>query len=125
MRDRKDNRLCCHDKSGVLSGLARVVWSQFPTSTSAAWLLSAAPVSLTVGGGTTGDEVAISAGIGSEASELVPCSLGIVGVGKKIEIGLCYHSFLDERRKIDDATPIGFLDENDGDGGHLGGLHQR
>ena len=24
MRDRKDNRLCCHDKSGVLSGLARV-----------------------------------------------------------------------------------------------------
>jgi hypothetical protein len=27
MRDRKDNRLCCHDKSGVLSGLARVVWS--------------------------------------------------------------------------------------------------
>src|SRR6478752_2702703 len=38
--------------------------------------------------------------------ELVPCSLGIVGVGKKIEIGSCYHSFLDERRKIDDATPI-------------------
>ena len=24
MRDRKDNRLCCHDKSGVLSGLARL-----------------------------------------------------------------------------------------------------
>jgi hypothetical protein len=34
-------------------------------------LLSAVPVSLTVGGGTTGDEVAFSAGIGSEVSELV------------------------------------------------------
>src|ERR1700733_6142433 len=55
--------------------------------------------------------------------ELVPCTLGIVGVGKKIEIGPRYHSFLDKRRKIEDATQIRFLDENDGDGGHLRGLH--
>src|SRR5580693_6107939 len=45
MRDRKDNRLCFHDKSAVLS--ARVVWSQFPTSTSAAGLLSSTPFSFT------------------------------------------------------------------------------
>src|SRR5580704_13575691 len=56
--------------------------------------------------------------------EFIPRALGIVGIRKEIEIGLCYHSFFDERLKIDDATPIGFLNENDGDGGHLGVLHQ-
>src|ERR1700722_11356953 len=57
--------------------------------------------------------------------ELMPSALGILGIGKKIEIGLCNHSFLDERREIYNATPIWFFDKNDRDGGHFGGLHQR
>jgi hypothetical protein len=64
MRDRKDNRLCFHDKSGVLS--ARVVWSQFPTSTSAAGLPSSTPFSFTVIGAAARDDAAFSAGTGSE-----------------------------------------------------------
>src|SRR5580693_594413 len=58
-------------------------------------------------------------------NKLVPRSLGIVGVGEKIEVGRCNHPFVHQRREIDDASPIRLPDENDGNSGHLGGLHQR
>jgi hypothetical protein len=47
----------------------------------------------------------------------VPCTLGVVGVGKKIEIVRCDHAFVDQRREIDDAGPIALPDQNDGNGG--------
>ncbi len=65
MRDGKDNRICFHEKSGLLSALC----SYFPAS-SAAGLLAAAPFSFTVGGDTGGDEAVFSAGIASELSEV-------------------------------------------------------
>ena len=69
MGERKDNRMCFRDRSGVLSVLGRAVCSWFRVS-SAAGFLAIAPFSFTVGGGTAGDEVAFSAGLGTELSEV-------------------------------------------------------
>ena len=57
MRDGRDNRSGCREKSDIFSVLARLVGSHFPTSS----------ISFSVSG-TTGDGAAFSAGIGSELS---------------------------------------------------------
>ena len=69
MGERKDNRMCFHERSGVLSVLGRAVCSWFRVS-SAAGFLAIAPFLFAAGGGTAGDEAAFSAGLGTELSEV-------------------------------------------------------
>src|SRR5260221_973280 len=61
----------------------------------------------------------------SSPDEFLPRTFRVVGVGKKIQVGSRDHSLRDESVETDDASPIGFLHENDRDGGHLVGLNER